>query len=186
MSGYEISGAEGLTIGRVVDDFIDAAKDEWLDDEMSNRIMGFGKGANGRVQARQGLVDLLKREQDSDGEFGLVGVYLDEEPAGFVTLELNQGHKTVNLTIFIEPKLRRQGYGSALLNYFLDQLYNSGIYRVQGDVLRLNKAGLAFARENGFTWESTRKSAYWMDNDVFDIAHVRMLRPKWAEKNEEE
>jgi len=53
------------------------------------------------------------------------------------------------------------------------------MYRIQVDILRINKVGLQFLRDRGFTWESTKKSAYWMDKNVFDVAHLRLLRPDW-------
>ena len=182
----EINGVSGLTIGRVADGFISAAlEQEWLDDEIANRQQGFGKGSDGRAVARDGLLELLKREDESEN-FGLIGVFIDKEPAGLIAVELTKAHRTVDLSITIRPNDRNKGYGSALLKYFLDQFYASGIYRVQADILRINKSAMAFARTNGFTWESTKKSSYWMDDDVFDVAHMRMLRPQWKELNAQE
>jgi RimJ/RimL family protein N-acetyltransferase len=158
---------------------------EWLDDESSNRQQGFGKGSDGRIVARDGLLELLKREDESDN-FGLIGVFLQGEPAGLSAVELTKQHRTVDMNIFIRPDERGTGYGSALLKYFLEQFFSSGIYRVQADILRINKQAVGFARANGFTWESTKKSSYWMDDDVFDVAHMRMLRPQWKELQSQE
>ena len=181
----EINGVSGLTIGQVADGFVSAALEQgWLDDELANRQQGFGKGSDGRVLARDGLLELLKRE-DEDERFGLVGVFVQGEPAGLIAVELTKAHRTVDMHIFIAPENRGFGYGTALLNYFLEQFFANNLYRVQGDILCINKEAIRFARKNGFTWESSKKSAYWMDNDVYDVAHMRMLRPKWKELQQE-
>lgn len=91
-----------------------------------------------------------------------------------------------DLYVFIAPKERRHGYGRQILDYMLSTIYNAGYYRVEVHILRINKGGIAFLREAGFTWESTKKAALWMDNNVYDVAVLRLLRPAWLEQHKEE
>jgi len=180
-----ISEVEGLTLGPVTEKLTRAASTEgWLDDEAENRQQGYGKGFEGREHARMGLLNLLERE-NLDSDFGLIGVYLSENPVGFVGIDLITEHKIADIYFYIAPKSRRKGLGSAVLNFILNKVFDGGMYRVQIDILRINKGGLQFLRGFGFTWESTKKSAYWMDKNVYDVAHLRLLRPDWTKLQEE-
>lgn len=181
-----ISEVEGLTLGPVTEAFVRAVSEEcWLDDETENRQQGYGKGFEGREHARLGLLKLLERE-DLEQDFGLIGVYFEDHPVGFVGIDLNSEHRIADVYFYIAPKRRKQGLGTAVLNYILAKVFGGGMYRVQVDILRINKTGIEFLRNHGFTWESTKKSAYWMDKNVFDVAHLRLLRPGWTKLHEEE
>jgi GNAT superfamily N-acetyltransferase len=177
----------GLAIGPATSELGSAAVDSgWLDDETENRQQGFGKGYDGRCEAREALAQVWDRE-DSEQNFGLIGVYQESEPVGFVAVDLKDDKtKVADLYVFIAPEQRRQGIGTEILDYMLSTIYNAGYYRVEVDILRINKGGVSFLRENGFTWESTKKAALWMDNNVYDVAHLRMLRPAWLERQKEE
>jgi len=180
-----ISEVEGLTLGPVTEQFVCAVSDEhWLDDETENRQQGYGKGFEGREHARIGLLQLLERE-DLEQDFGLIGIYFEDHPVGFVGIDLNSEHRIADVYFYISPTQRKKGYGTAVLDYILQKVYDGGMYRVQVDILRINKTGLEFLRDRGFTWESTKKSAYWMDKNVFDVAHLRLLRPSWVKLQEE-
>ena len=110
-----ISVNEKISLGPVSSAFIGAVLDNgWLDDETENRQQGFGKGYDGRVTAREALTALLDRE-GSEAEFGLVGVYEEGEPAGFVAVNLlMDNRKTADLYVFVAPTKRRRGIGSAV------------------------------------------------------------------------
>ncbi|MHC4369711.1 MAG: GNAT family N-acetyltransferase [Planctomycetota bacterium] len=182
----EIEKVPGLVLGAFTDDLRSAAIDDhWLDDESDNRQQGFGKGYDGRVVAREGFLALLERA-DAEENFGLIGVYLDEDPVGFVVVDMKPQHKIADFFLCIAPKRRRRGLGTAVLEHMMDVLFDNTIYRVQVDLLKINKPGVQFLRGLGFTWESTKRSAFWMDNNVFDIAHLRMLKPHWYERSKEE
>lgn len=181
-----ISEYEGLELGPVTEKFGCAVSEEgWLDDETENRQQGYGKGFEGREHARLGLLNLIERE-DLESDFGLIGVYLEGDPVGFVGIDLVPEHKIADIYFYIAPKSRGKGVGTAVLNYLLNRVYDGGMYRVQIDILRINKSGLKFLRDYGFTWESTKKSAYWMDKNVYDVAHLRLLRPDWMKLQEKE
>lgn len=182
----KVSEFEGLTIGPVTQELSRAAADDhWLEDETENRQQGFGKGQEGRASAIEGLLTMFERNTLED-DFGVIGVYFEGEPAGFVAVDLHPDHRLADIYLYTAPKSRKQGIGTAVLNYLLGVLYANSTYRVQVDILKINKGGLAFLRERGFTWESTKKSAYWMDKNVFDVAHLRLLRSDWNEQNKEE
>lgn len=182
----EVSEYKGLTIGPVTQHVAQAAANEkWLEDETENRQQGFGKGYNGRANAIEGLLNLFERNH-IEKDFGVIGVYLEEKPVGFAAVELHPDQRLADLYLFVSPARREQGIGTAVLNYLLGVIYANNTYRVQVDLLKINKDGVQFLRDRGFTWESTKKSAYWMDNNVYDIAHLRMLRPDWHELNKED
>lgn len=182
----EVSEYKGLTLGPVTQLVAQkAAEEKWMEDETENRQQGFGKGYNGQANAIEGLIALFDRDH-VENDFGVIGVYVDEAPAGFAAVDLHPDQKLADLYLFTSPTKRGQGIGTAVLNYLLGVIYANGTYRVQVDILKINKGGLHFLRERGFTWESTKKSAYWMDKNVYDIAHLRLLRPDWHEKNKEE
>lgn len=182
----EVSEFPGLTIGAVSDRVSRAAADEhWLEDETEVRNQGFGKGPEGRIYAIEGLLGVFERNA-IDQDFGCLGIFVNEHPVGFAAIDLNPDHKLADVYLYVAPSSRRKGIGSAVLRYLMDLLYSNGTYRVEIEVLKMNKGAVDFLREFGFTWESTRKSAYWMDKNVFDVAHLRMLRSSWNELNKED
>jgi ribosomal protein S18 acetylase RimI-like enzyme len=182
----EVSEYKGLTLGPVTQLVAQTAADEkWLEDETENRQQGFGKGYEGQANAIEGLLHLFERNH-LEADFGVIGVFLKDEPSGFAAVDLHPDQKLADLYLFISPNKRGQGLGSAVLNYLLGIIYANGSYRVQVDILKINKGGLHFLRERGFTWESTKKAAYWMDRNVYDIAHLRLLRPDWYELQKED
>ena len=181
----EVSEYKGLTLGPVTREVAQmAAGEKWLEDEVENRQQGFGKGYNGQANAIEGLLGLFERDH-LENDFGVIGIYLEDAPAGFAAVDLHPDQKLADLYLFVSPTTREQGLGSAVLNYLLGVIYANGSYRVQVDILKINKGGLHFLRERGFTWESTKKASYWMDKNVYDIAHLRLLRPDWYELNKE-
>ena len=179
----EVSESKGLKIGPVSEDLPKAAaKQGWLEDPTEVRNQGFGKGDLGRASALEGLLNMFERN-GVDSDFGVFGVYSYSHPAGFAAVEINPDHKLADIYIYVAPDYRRSGIGSAVLRYLLEVLYSNGIYRVECEVLKLNKGAVEFLRDQGFTWESTRKSAYWMDNNVFDVVHLRLLRSAWSKED---
>ena len=182
----EVSGFEGLTIGPVTADLSRAAaEDHWLEDETENRQQGFGKGPAGRAAAIEGLLATFERNSTEE-DFGVLGAYFNGQPIGFAAIELNPDQRLTDVYLYVAPAHRRQGIGTAVLSHLLELLYSNRTYRVEIEVLKMNKGAIEFLRKNGFTWESTKKAAYWMDKDVFDVAHLRMLRPAWNEIKKED
>jgi len=182
----QIEQVPGLVIGAFNEQLRHVAvEDGWLSDETENRQQGFGKGYDGRVLAHEGFVSIIERADDEEN-FGLIGVYLSQKPVGFVVVDMTPQHKLADFYVYIAPKSRRLGLGTAVLKHMVGILYDNGIYRIQVDLLRINKIGVQFLRDLGFTWESTKKSVFWMDNNVFDVAHMRVLKPAWYERHKED
>jgi RimJ/RimL family protein N-acetyltransferase len=156
----------------------------WFDHERENRKQGFGEGADGRLHGLSLMLDLAKRSQDNpDLEVFSIRPNGTKTNVGFVAAEsLGEQYKTAQLFVYVEPEHRKSGIFRFVVEGFLEALFRSGIYRVQGDVLRINREAITAARALGFTWESTRKQGMWMDGHPHDVATLRILKADWKKR----
>lgn len=155
----------------------------WFDHERENRKQGFGEGAEGRLYGLSLMLDLAKRSQDNP-DLEVFAVRNEASTnVGFVAAEsLGDQYKAAELFVYVDPEHRRSGAFRFVVDGFLEALFRSGIYRVQGDVLRINREAITAARALGFTWESTRRQGVWMDGHPHDVATLRILKADWKKR----
>ena len=67
------------------------------------------------------------------------------------------------LNIGIDPDFQRKGYGTALLNYLIEELRIRDIYEILLEVRVGNKSAIHFYKKQGFKEISVRKD-YYMNN----------------------
>ena len=72
------------------------------------------------------------------------------------------------LTLGIHPQIRKNGVGTALLSYALEQLKNQGVQSVFLDVSVLNLPARALYQKLGFDQIAVRKAYYTENNQKTD------------------
>lgn len=156
-------------------DLLNRCVDEgWFDDDPSNWQGGYGRGLAGKVAFRADFLDSLHLPDD---KVKVVGVYRGAAPCGFVTISpLSEQHKTVAIRMYLHRAYRGLGIAPTALFKLLKSIFAAGAYRVEIELLRLNKSAIKWLKHSGFTQEGIRRGAHWMDNNVFDTVVMRMLR----------
>jgi len=162
-------------LGPVADAVHLALDDEWFADEDMNYRMGFGKGFLGVGKAQSTLGDML-----SDISYG---IYKGTSPIGFVRLSHGSPEsRTVKLWMFINPKFRRQGIGSAAMEEVLTKVFTEDISRVEIEALKINEQAVSFLRSFGFTQEGKKEGAHYMHGDAYTVFPFRMLKKHWKKR----
>ena len=158
----------------------------WFDDEVENRKQGFGKGDQGRLLARKGLLQVLSRDKENPNTH-MLGVTVGVEPVGYVVLEAHEAPlRTVELYVYLAPSVRGQGYFKEILDSLLGPLFQArDVYRVESEVMRINKPAIKALRQYGFVQESVKKGTRWMDGNVYDSVMLRVLRPEFKDRDKE-
>jgi RimJ/RimL family protein N-acetyltransferase len=155
----------------------------WFKDGKDLRLMGYGKGLGGRVEATKHLKDAIERQ---DANSRVIGVYQDGLPVGFCWMEyLGDRHKTVKMHAFIAPEARGKWAFHIALVELLDKLFSEGVYRVEVEPLRINKRMIRLLRHYGFKQEGIKRSAYWMDGNDYDMVMMRLLKREWMKRKKE-
>ena len=176
-----------LELGPIDNSLTARAVDEgWFDNEVENRKQGFGSGDNGRLLARKGLLQILSKDKENPAT-NMLGVYQADDPVGYVVLDQHrEPFRTVDLFVYLVPSVRGKGLFQAILDSLLGPLFKArDVYRVQCEVMRINKPAIKALRQWGFIQESVKKGTRWMDGNVYDTVMLRMLRPEFAEKGNE-
>lgn len=76
---------------------------------------------------------------------------------------------TASVNIYVDPKCRKMGVGSALLKCLVDQSARSGIQTLQVRVVPKNIAGLLLHKEFGFKATGLQRSAGRIGNNLQDM-----------------
>ena len=159
----------------------------WFDDEVENRKQGFGKGDQGRLLARKGLLQVLSRDKEIPNTH-MLGITIGVEPVGYVTLEAQPApFRTVDVFVYLVPSVRGKGYFKQVLDSLLGPLFQArDVYRVEVEVMRINKSAIKALRQYGFVQESVKKGTRWMDGNVYDSVMLRILRPELKDRDKEQ
>ena len=99
--------------------------------------------------------------------------------AGFVIIDSRQGRPAYMVTIDVDPKFRRSGTATTLLEAVEQRLMRSGIAAIRLEVAVNNASAIAFYRRHGFI-EIGRKPGYY--NGVLDALSLRKDLPAAAIK----
>ena len=156
-----------------------AAVDQgWFHDEEDVRLMGFGRGYGGMQRATEALGDLLEPDPESDVQ--MFGIYEDASPVGFMWVKSYPDvHRAVQVHTFVSKDRRGNGVFTGAFSKLMDLVFASGIYRIEAEPLRVNKAVINALRSMGFKQEGIKRSSFWMDNNDYDTVLLRMLRREW-------
>ena len=168
---------KGLFLGDITPSLLEAAVDEkWFDDHDTNRLLGFGKGVGGSVEFRKGFQDFI---HGSDNVTPM-GVYYRGKPLGICGIQVvSNKHRTGKLYIFLPRHNRLYNASRSAVFALCDTFFESGGYRLEVEILRINKAAVSFFRKFGFTQETIKKSSFWMEKNVYDTVSLRLLRSDW-------
>lgn len=160
------------------------ADDGWFKNEETNWVLGFGRGLIGTALFTEAFKGFIKK----DGEkFSLQGIYRGDTPIGFCCITFLPGEtRTAEILMFLAPEYRGKfGLAATAMTKVLHQVFsNKSVFRVQIDLLSINKKAISFLRKFGFTQEGIRKSAFWMGVNGFNIVTLRILRPEWRRLEE--
>ena len=125
----------------------------------------------------------------SDGGFRLLvegagvlatGIYRRGVPAGFLawTPRSFDGRR-VFVHMHLAPEAQGYGVGASAMYQWLSTAYKDGVYRVEAEVLAINKPVVRGLQHLGFHRESRLTSAWSMDNNEYDLIMLRLLRKDW-------
>lgn len=65
------------------------------------------------------------------------------------------------------------------MSQWLGMAFRDGVYRVEAEVLSINKPAVRVLQHFGFHRESRLTSAWSMDNNEYDLIMLRLLRKDW-------
>jgi len=150
-------------------------EDQWFDDEQANRRMGFGLGVDGRVLAYEAFKMVVSGEVVT-----ATGIFRRGEPVGFVAwVPKSHDGRRVAVHMHLAPNAQGYGVGPSAMSQWLDIAYADGIYRVEAEVLAINRPVIRNLTHFGFHRESRLTSAWWMGDNTYDLIMFRMLRKDW-------
>ena len=155
-----------------------AAEEHWFNHEDDTRMLGFGKGRAGYLQAIESLGDGIR------GKFPgtrVLGVYHGGDPAGFLWItSKHASSKTAELHAYIKPESRGKWAFHGAFTEVLGKLFGNGIYRVTLEPLKINRKFITLLRTKyGFKQEGIHRSSLWMDGNPYDTVTLRLLKREW-------
>ena len=98
-------------------------------------------------------------------------VVLDENGnyAGFInTLRTNANGKNVEVEIAVDPKIQRNGLGTAVINKFYDELFSIGVASVTSTVFSFNKPSNKL-HEKVAELQGVRLEGYYINGQLYDM-----------------
>ncbi len=166
----------GITLAPINEVLIEAAVvDEWFQDEQANRLAGFGLGDDGRILAYTSF-KLLVTEQAVTA----TGVYRRGVPVGVLAWTPRSfDSRRVAIHVHIAPGARGYGVASVALQQWLKVAFRDGVYRVEAEVLHINRPVIRGLEHFGFHREARLTAAWWMDDNLYDLIVLRLLRRDW-------
>jgi len=158
-------------------------EEAWLHDAEINWKLGFGRGVIGTDVFVETFKDFIENPQD---DTGFLGIYYKRKPVGFVGF--TPIGRTADIFFYIAPEYRNKfGVASTALYWCLDGIFNyKDIFRVQFELLSINKEAISFLRKFGFKQEGIKKSAYWMGVNAFNVVLLAMLKPEFNRLKEKQ
>ncbi|WP_049888422.1 MULTISPECIES: GNAT family N-acetyltransferase [unclassified Natrinema] len=75
---------------------------------------------------------------------------------------------TAEVTVGVDPAVRRQGIGSELLEYGLEWAADAGYQKLYQNVPATNEAAIEFLEENGWDREGEHEGQYCLDGEFVD------------------
>lgn len=150
-------------------------QNKWFYDIESNWKLGFGKGLVG-VDA---FAKRFKSQLEQKDNVYILGVYFKNTPAGFVSIMREE--RTAKLFFYIAPEYRGVfNLANTALYWCVKGLFTkTNIFRIQIDLLSINKEAKQFLRNFGFKQEGIQKSSYWMGVNSFNTVILAMLKPEF-------
>lgn len=156
----------------------------WTHDPVFLHGMGFGPARPlSPAQMKKRYEAIEKEIEESHNSFHFaVRSKEDERLIGLARIEwIEWSHGTGNMKLAIgDPKDRRQGYGSEVLQLLLRFVFEElNLYRLSVMVGADNHAGLALLKKFGFIEEVRRRNALLRDGQFYDLIHMGLLRNEW-------
>ncbi len=164
-----------VTLGKITPELVDAVVEGgWFEDEATNRLEGFGLGLDGIENAYETFQGAVQ------GRVTITGIYRRGVPVGFIAwLPRDADGKRVSVHMHLAPEAQGYGVGSAALSRWLGVAFRDGVYRVESEVLHINKPAVRALEHIGFHREGRLTSALWMDDNPYDLILLRLLRKDW-------
>ena len=148
-----------------------AIKRGWLDDEATNKQMGFGSGPQGRLKAREWM-------RDSDESKDILAVYLKDIPVGWIAIHEDDGN-TVWFTLYLDSYARKKISRSVVWT-LVDKYVANGYNRVETRALTINRPYWNFYRRYcGFYEEGKLRNKIVMDGGTYDCLVLSMVPRQW-------
>lgn len=157
--------------------------DGWLHDLDANWKMGFGRGTVGVDSFVTTFKESLENKQDN---FSIFGIYKSRKPVGFVCITYIG--RTADILFYIAPEYRKVfGVAYTAMFWTANGIFKtSDVFRIQIELLSINKEAITFLRKFGFKQEGIKKSAYWMGVNSFNVVVLALLKPEFSRLKERE
>ncbi len=94
--------------------------------------------------------------------------------------ELPSLRHTAELTVGVDPKFRRRGIGSSLLEYGLEWADGAGYQKLYQNLPTTNEAAIEFLEANGWQREGVHEGQYCIDEEFVD----ELMLATWLEGND--
>ncbi|WP_226040587.1 GNAT family N-acetyltransferase [Natrinema sp. DC36] len=95
----------------------------------------------------------------------------DRDVVGWLHLdapELQPLRHTAEVTVGVDPRYRRQGIGSSLLEYGLEWASDAGYRKLYQNLPATNEAAIEFLEENGWQREGEHEGQYCLEGEFVD------------------
>ena len=156
----------------------------WLEDEKTNRLLGYGKGIPGVVNAKAHFAGALAGENRSSA----LGIYRSGWPMGYVILSQGlRARRTVRFVMVLKGEARGAGVAPSALALLADEMLQpGGFYRLETEVFSTNRSAIKWLAHEGFTQEGFNKFSWWSDDEPHSTVTLRMLASDWRRMNRRE
>ena len=150
-----------------------AVKRGWFDDENVNFQMGFGRGEEGKLRARQSLLGAI---EDKTGRFWAL-IYKNR-PIGFYS-QVPLSRKRVKIDVFVPHTKHPEGFMADVYRSIAEKAFEeTGAHRLETCIFRKGSRGpRRELKAAGFTNEAVLKAAHWEGGNAWDFLLFRCL--KW-------
>ena len=108
----------------------------------------------------------------SDDPFEKVAIYTNKDIIGIISYSIIYERAEINYIVVTDSN-RKQGIGTKLLNYALDDMKNSNCEMVSLEVLEDNTPAINLYLKNGFIKKTIREKYYGNKNGILMIKDLR-------------
>ncbi|PGF18217.1 GNAT family N-acetyltransferase [Natrinema sp. CBA1119] len=127
------------------------------------------------VRGQESVTDNVKADEDDESAVSTEpeedASTADREVVGWLHLdapELQPLRHTAEVTVGVDPRYRRQGIGSSLLEYGLEWASDAGYQKLYQNLPATNEAAIEFLEENGWQREGEHEGQYCLEGEFVD------------------
>lgn len=111
----------------------------------------------------------------------------DDDVLGKVSLfDYNIRNKSAEFGYYFPENMRGKGYGSILLNMFVDEVFNDtelSLNKLYATTSSNNVASIKMLEKHGFKLDGVMREHYWIDGNKYDQNYYSKLRSEWLKED---